>query len=75
MKESGKIVECLDLSRELKDMERKGGCCSFNGLQEPGIKTGDQEIRERNETIQTTALLKSTQIRRRVLKNIGDLLS
>ena len=39
------------------------------------IKQGELDIRERIETIQTTVVLKSAKILRRVLETWGDILS
>ena len=75
IKEREKRYKYLDLAKELKktiELEDPGNtncsCCSRNGPQEPEEKLEELEINGRIETIQTTALLRSTRILRRVLE-------
>ena len=82
LKECEKKNKYLDLSRELKKKTMKHGdtytnckCCVwiitkglFKGLEE-------LEVGGRVETIQTTTLLRTAKILRRVLETRGDLLS
>ena len=72
----------LDLARELKKtMEHEGNgdsnwnWHSFCGHQKTNTGTGGFEKKRRMESIQTTALVKSTRIIRRVLETCGELLS
>ena len=83
-----KLKECemkdkyLDLARELKKLWNMKVTFipivinAFGTVTEVLIKgLEDLEIRGRVETIQTTALLRSARILRRVLETLGDLLS
>ena len=80
--ENEKIDKYLDLARELRKQWNMGvtvilivvGACGMvpKGLERRGKEL---EIRGRIETIQTTALLRSVRILRRVLETGGDLLS
>ena len=72
----------LDLARELKQLWNikvtviPFVICAL-GTVTRGLVKGQEnlEIRERVEAIQTTALLRSVRILRRVLETLGDLLS
>ena len=82
LKESEKRDKYLDLARELKNYgTNKWHWCQFLiyalGTVTRRLVQGleDLEIRGRGETIQTTALLRSTKILRRLLETWGDLLS
>ena len=78
------IYEYVDLARELKkkrtmkhESEGDTNCnsCAQYSHERIDKGTGGVEIRGRGKTIQTTALLKSARILRRVLETRGDLLS
>ena len=75
IKESEKIDKHLDLARELKKVEREGDgdtsciCCTWN-RSEKGME--QLEINGRIEIIQTTTLLKSAKILKRVLETWED---
>ena len=82
MKENEKKAKYLSLARELKKLwNMKMTVISIIiralGTVTKGLIKGleDFEIRERVKTIQTTALLRSARIPRRVLETWGDLLS
>ena len=82
LKESKKIDKYLDLARELKkpwNMKVMTGpiVISALGTITKGLLKGleDLEVSGRVETIQTTALLRTARILRRVLETWGDLLS
>ena len=82
LKEREKMDKNLDLARELKNLwNMKGKIISFVtdvlGTVTKGLVQGLEylKIRGRVETIQTTALLRSARILRRVLETRGDLLS
>ena len=81
LKESEKQDKYFDLSRELKKLWiMKVTFISivvdaFVTVTEILIKEQDMEIREGMETVQTTALLRTVRILRRVLETRGDLLS
>ena len=82
LKESEKKDKYLDLARELKNLwNMKVTIVSIVigalGTVTKGLLNGleDLEIGGRVETIQTTALLRTARILRRVLETWGDLLS
>ena len=84
LKKIKKRDKYLDLARELKNKttvnhESDGytnfNWCSWYGHQRIGERLEDLEIREGVEKIQTTALLRTARILRRVLETWGDLLS
>ena len=83
LKENEKTDKYLDLARKLKKkncVTWKYGYTNYrwcSGTVNKGLLKGleDVEIRGWMETIQTTALLRSTRILRRALENWGDLLS
>ena len=82
LKESEKKDKYLDLARELKKLWNMKVTIvpiviSALGTITKGLSKGleDLEIGGRTETIQTTALLRTARILRRVLKTRGDLLS
>ena len=73
IKESEKMYKYLDLARELKryggevDSDINWGWCPRNGsLKALGKRQGKTEIKERIETIKSTAFLKSARILRRL---------
>ena len=80
LKECEKRDKYLDLARELKKtMEHESDNytnCAF-GTVTKGLLKGleDLEVGGRVETIQTTALLKTARIQKRVLETWGDFLS
>ena len=73
------ISWCEKLTRSKNNNESDGNTyCSWRDRynhQKIGKGTEELEIRARVETIQTTALLRSSRILRRVLETLGDLLS
>ena len=82
LKESEKKDKYLDLARELKKLWNMKVTImpiviGAFGTVTKGLEKGleDLEIRGREETIKTTALLRSARILRIVLETCGDLLS
>ena len=82
MKESKKIDKYLDLARELKEQWKMRVTVVLMvdgalGMVSKGLERNLEEskIRGRIETIQTTALLRSAKIQRKVLETWEDLLS
>ena len=82
MKESEKKDKYLDLARELKKLWNMKvtivpNVIDASGTVTKGLLKGleDLEVGGRVETIQTTALLRTARILRRVLETWGDLLS
>ena len=82
LKECEKKDKCLDLSKELKkrwNMQVTIIPIEFGafGTVNKGLLKGqeDMEVGRRVETIETTTLLRTARILRRVLETSGDLLS
>ena len=82
LKESEKRDKYLDLARELKKLWNMKVTIipivigAFGTVTKGLLKDlDDLEVGGREETIQTTALLKTARILRRVLESLGDLLS
>ncbi len=75
-KEIEKRDKYLDIARELKktmehegDGDTNGYWCTWNNPQMIGKRSKDLEIRKQEETILTTALLRSAGILRRILES------